>query len=115
MSKKEVTKDEMGVQLSQKNLVELADTEKLQLLRCPICGGMHFRHAGYMLPLLPFLEKGESKVQVNQAPVYICINCKAGIIHVDGKIHDVSGFVDMSKWEQTEKLAYKMTGPGGQC
>lgn len=104
---------------SQKDVVtELKDTEELFLLKCPNCQGVHFRHAGYMVPLLPYgdpRKPGEVQISAEQKPVNLCIKCKTAILYHDTKVHDVSKFVDLKAWEKTEKQAHKETGPGGQC
>lgn len=105
----------VGDKFMTHEFVEEADTDKLQLMGCPSCGHMHFRHAGYVLPLTPYVEKGESKMMTEQVPVYICIKCKTSLTAIGGKLHNMSKVVDVASWEKTEVEAHKKTGPGSQC
>jgi hypothetical protein len=99
----------------QSEFVEKADVNELQLLKCPSCGNMHFRHAGYMLASMPYVDKQEAKIAVDNVQVMLCIKCKHSYIHRDGKLQDVTEHIDVKGWEKTEKEAHKQTGPGGQC
>ena len=102
----------------QKDLVKpLDNTDSILLLKCPKCGHTHFRHAGYMITVTPYLEiktQSVNNVSTNN-PVHICIKCKTAILAVEGKIHDVTDHVDFEAWNKTEKIAHETTGPGGQC
>jgi DNA-directed RNA polymerase subunit RPC12/RpoP len=100
---------------NQAEFLKEADADELQLLVCPKCGHRHFRHAGYVLPVLPFTEKQEAKVEVHQTAVYLCVKCKSSIITRDGKVHDVSKYIDVKAWAKMEEVVHKETGPGGEC
>ena len=76
---------------------------------------MHFRHAGYVLPLLPFSEEEKAKVGGGQVPVYVCVKDRTSFIHHNSIIHIISDLIDLEAWEKFEKVAHKATGPGSQC
>ncbi len=94
---------------------KLADAD-IFVIKCPKCGAVHFRHAGYIEASIPFVspKSGES-LAVDSLPVKICVKCKsAHVIHGD-KIIDVTEHIDLDAWEKAEKEAHLATGPGGQC
>ncbi len=89
--------------------------DSIFMFKCP-CGGSHFRHAGYIQVLLPFLKPGgEKRVHCDDHRVMVCVRCKKSFVWVNEQMHDVSARVDLEAWERTEKEAHKATGPGGQC
>jgi hypothetical protein len=97
----------------QSDFVEQADTAKLQLLKCPNDGHMHFRHAGYVMPMMPYIDKQEGKVSIDAVQVMVCTKCRYSYIARDGKLHDVTSIIDLEAWEKLEVSAHKATGPGG--
>lgn len=112
--KVQITQD-LG-RFSQSEFVVKADPAKLQLFKCPNCGGLHFRHAGYVLPITPKIEEQVVKGELFTCCVYLCVKCKHSIVYgKDEKIHDITEYIDLNAWEKTEKEAHKATGPGGQC
>ena len=111
--KLEITQD-LG-RYSQSEVTKKADVKELQLLKCPTCGAMHFRHAGYVLPLLPYEEKQAAKVGGIAQPVYVCVKDRTSFIHYDSQIQIVSDFIDLEAWEKFEKKVNKAVGPGGNC
>jgi len=96
---------------------EVDQGDGLRLFKCPQCGHVHFRHAGYIEVPTPFVEpdKKEIKAVLSSQPVKLCINCKASYITYNSKVYDVTKLIDLNAWEKTEKEAHKATGPGGQC
>lgn len=91
------------------------DDSKLFLFKCE-CGEYHFRHAGYMRVMLPFLEPGgEKRMTCEPYQVMICVSCKKATIWVNSQMYDVTDRVDLKAWEKTEREAQAATGPGGQC
>jgi hypothetical protein len=90
--------------------------EDLFLWKCPKDGHQHFRHAGYMKIMVPWMKPNSDKrMGVEDVAVAICVKCKSSFVWVDGQMYDVTDKVDLNAWEQTEKEAHKATGPGGQC
>ena len=80
------------------------------------CGHGHFRHAGYVQTMLPFLRAGgEKRVGVDDYRVMVCVKCRKSYIWLNEQMYDVTEHVDMEAWEAFEKVAHKATGPGGQC
>jgi hypothetical protein len=83
---------------------------------CKSCGGKHFRHAGYMEVMLPFMRAGnEKRVGMDSVPVKVCVGCKAAFVWLNGQAYDVTSEIDLTAWTKTEKEAHRATGPGGQC
>ena len=80
------------------------------------CGSGHFRHAGYMKAMLPFLRAGgDKRVSVEDMQVMICVKCRASYVWINEQMYDVTDQIDLKAWEKFEKEAHKTTGPGGEC
>ena len=72
----EVIKDEDVVKTTI-DAKELKDTDELYMFKCTQCGGVHFRHAGYMEMLLPYvLADKQKKIQKESHQVHVCVKCK---------------------------------------
>lgn len=95
----------------------LENPDELRLMICPNCGGVHFRHAGYLKPQTVYVnpDKVDIKVISESTPVELCVACKHAFINVQSKVWDVTKFIDLDAWIKTEKEAHEVTGPGGQC
>jgi hypothetical protein len=79
------------------------------------CGNSHFRHAGYVELMLPFLEPGKKEVCMQSHQVKVCTKCKKSFAWISGQAYDLTGKIDLEAWERTEKELHKATGPGGEC
>jgi hypothetical protein len=89
--------------------------ENLFAFKCA-CGRKHFRHAGYMQFLMPYLKPGgEKRVSCEEYRVMVCVACKRSFVWANEQMHDVTDQIDLEAWERTEREAHKATGPGGQC
>lgn len=87
----------------------------LALFKCA-CGGMHFRHAGYVETQLPFIQsEGKKRISTASEAVKICVACKNAYIWIGESVYDVTSQIDLKAWERTEKEAHRATGPGGDC
>jgi hypothetical protein len=87
----------------------------VHLWKCS-CGSLHFRHAGYVRHMLPFLESGDEKrVAMENLQVMVCVACKRSTVWSGKQMYDVTDHVDLKAWEKTEKEMHAATGPGGQC
>lgn len=102
-----------GGRFMQHELVKEANVKELQLFKCPNCGKTHFRHAGYVIPMLPYEDEGKPKVSVSSVPVYLCVSCKHSYVNIKEFFHDVTEQVNFDAWEKSEKVAAKAVGPGG--
>ena len=90
--------------------------ENLFLFKCRKCEGVHFRHAGYVTLMLPFLRAGgEKRVGCDDVRVMVCVKCKSAWAWITDQMYDLTDKIDLEAWEKTEKEAHKATGPGGQC
>lgn len=108
-------KDLPGDTPQEKYTKKLEDAD-IFVIKCPGCGGIHFRHAGYIEAVIPFVspKQGDS-LATDSLPVKICVKCKhAHVIH-SNKIVDVTANIDLKAWSKTEVEAHEATGPGGQC
>lgn len=86
------------------------------LFECPGCKNVHFRHAGYVQVLAPFIRPGnERRVDKNSVQAMVCTQCKKVYIWVSEQMYDVTDRVDVNAWERTEKEMQRATGPGGDC
>lgn len=91
-------------------------TEDIFFFKCKGCGASHFRHAGYMEVMVPFIRPGnEKRVSVDSLQVKVCVKCKTSFVWINEQMYDVTDQIDLAAWEKTEKEAHKATGPGGQC
>jgi hypothetical protein len=92
------------------------DETKIFLHKCDNCSGVHFRHAGYVEVLVPFIRSGDEKRMLMQSePVKVCVNCKHSFVWINEQAYDVTDRIDLTAWERTEREAQRATGPGGQC
>lgn len=105
--------------MKQSDIIEaLNDTNRLFLFKCPNCGGVHFRHAGYVETQIPFIDPKEGpKVSVESLQVKICLGqkCDKSYIYREGKFWDISEHIDQKAWAKKEEVAHEATGPGGEC
>jgi hypothetical protein len=88
------------------------------LFECPNkkCKSIHFRHAGYVKSMLPFLRSnGEKQIDVVEKQVMICVKCRKAYVWLNEQMYDVSDRIDLKAWEKFEKEAHRATGPGGEC
>lgn len=92
-----------------------APPDTVNFFKCT-CGKTHFRHAGYMKSMTPFMRAGgEKRVDVFDYPISLCVACKKSFVWINEQMYDVTEHVDVGAWEKTEREAHKATGPGGQC
>lgn len=90
--------------------------EDLFMFKCA-CGGVHFRHAGYIETVMPFMRGDDKKSRIAPEPlaVKVCVRCRNCYVWFGEHFHDVTKVIDLNAWEKTEKEMQKATGPGGQC
>lgn len=81
------------------------------------CGNIHFRHAGYVEVITPWLKAGskDSKISTHSMQVLVCTKCKTCWILTGDKAIDVTDKIDLKAWKKAEKKLQKATGPGGEC
>lgn len=115
MNKVQILEEIGESRIMHHEVIEEGDPKKLQLFRCPNDGHMHFRHAGYVMPMMPYSDEGKVKVSSAPAQVMICIKCKHAFVHYRDKFHDVTDQIDLEAWKETELKAHEQTGVGGQC
>ena len=95
--------------------IVVTEPKDLFIFQCE-CGGSHFRHAGYLAILMPFMRADKSKnVSKDDCEVNICVKCRRSYIWVNEQMYEVTSLIDVKAWEKFEKEAHKATGPGGQC
>jgi len=93
----------------------ITDPKELFIFTCE-CGAVHFRHAGYIEILMPFMRADKTKnVSKDGVEVNICVKCRRSYIWVNEQMYEVSDLIDVKAWEKFEKVAHKATGPGAQC
>jgi hypothetical protein len=105
------------------SLVQKLETfDDMIVFKCPgkykrkICGNTHFRHAGYMEFLVPWIKPNkEKKISNDSVQVKICTKCKSAFVYLNDVFYDVTDKIDLKAWEKTEKEMQKATGPGGEC
>lgn len=90
--------------------------ETIFFFKCKKCQGTHFRHAGYMQNLSPFMRAGgEKRVSMESLPVKVCVSCKSCFVWINEQMYDVTDQIDLKAWEKLEREMHKATGPGGDC
>jgi len=109
---------------------KLKDVSELFLFKCsakidmqgkppgtePVCNNSHFRHAGYLEGLMPFIRPdGNKKVDKSDYCVMVCTVCRACYIWLNEQMYDVTDLIDLAAWEKAERDLHMATGPGGQC
>ena len=108
-----MTNDDFKEAITPKPLTE---EEKPFYFRCPSCGNMHFRHAGYVEALMPFIRANkEKKVYCESLSVMICTKCRRCYVWINEQMRDITDEIDVEAWEKTEREMQKATGPGGNC
>ena len=90
--------------------------DELYLFRCPECGGVHFRHAGYVELLMPFIRAdGTKSVGDDSYAVQVCTQCRQCFIWLNEQMYDVTELIDLEAWIKLEQEMHEATGPGGEC
>jgi len=94
----------------------LEDPSELFMFQCSGCRNVHFRHAGYIEVLMPFMRANrEKKVSKDSYSVHVCTKCRKCFIWVNERMRDVTNLIDLEAWVKLEQELHKATGPGGQC
>lgn len=93
--------------------IEPPDT--VHFFKCE-CGSIHYRHAGYVKTMVPFMRSGaEKKVSVANEQVMVCVSCKKSYAWINEQMYDISAQIDVKAWERAERDLQAATGPGGEC
>ncbi len=93
-----------------------AESEGVYLFMCEECGGYHFRHAGYIKTMIPFMRSGgEKRVNVESVQVMVCVKCKSSYAWINEQMYNLSDKIDIEAWSKAEAELNKATGPGGEC
>ena len=88
----------------------------MHFMTCPKCKGVHYRHAGYVNIMLPYLKSGgDKRVSLEEQRVLICVACHASFIWTNEQAYCMDEHIDVKAWEKSEKVVHEATGPGGQC
>lgn len=83
---------------------------------CSGCKGVHFRHAGYVKAMVPFMRAGgEKRISVDNHQVMVCVKCRRSYVWINEQMYEVTEQIDLSAWEKFEREADRATGPGGEC
>lgn len=95
--------------------IKAKSPKDLFLFQCG-CGCIHFRHAGYIESLMPYMRADKSKhVSEDSESVLVCTKCRKCYVWVNNQMWEITDLIDLHAWEKTEKEMHKMTGPGGNC
>lgn len=80
------------------------------------CGGIHYRHAGYVQVLLPYIEPPQAKKMVRENNnVMVCVKCRRSYVWCSSQMYDVTDQIDLKAWEKMEIDIHDAIGPGGNC
>ena len=90
------------------------DADNIFILECT-CGHTHFRHAGYLQMVLPYVSSEGKRVSKDTHQVMVCIKCKKCYVWVGSQFYDVNSKVDLKAWDEAERELNEATGPGGEC
>lgn len=95
-----------------KERVTAKSVEDLHIFKCS-CGKAHFRHAGYIQLMMPFMRAGNDKrISLSAEQVMICISCKKSYIWINEQMYDATELIDLGAWKVFEINASKLAGPG---
>lgn len=101
---------------------KLENFDDMIVFKCPgtyrrkPCGHTHFRHAGYMQFLIPWMKSDKKrKISKESTQVMVCVKCRSAYVYLNDTFYDVTDKIDLQAWEKTEKEMQKATGPGGEC
>src|SRR5690242_4641271 len=90
--------------------------ENVFLFKCTKCEGAHFRHAGYVEVMIPFMRAGgEKRVGMESVAVKVCVACLSCFAWINEQMYDVSDQIDIEAWIKAEQELHRATGPGGNC
>lgn len=94
----------------------IEEKDELFMFQCSGCQNIHFRHAGYIEMLMPFIRSdGEKKISKDGYQVHVCTKCRKCFIWLNERMRDVTNLIDLKAWEKAEKDLNRATGPGGEC
>lgn len=95
---------------------EAKENEGVFFFKCKGCDGIHYRHAGYVKTMIPFMRTGgEKRINLDSLNLNVCVKCRKCYVWINEQMYDVTDQIDLAAWEKFEKEAHKATGPGGQC
>lgn len=95
---------------------QVKDPKDLFMFQCPKCKGVHFRHAGYVELMMPFIRADKTKnVASSSEDVKVCVKCFRCYVWFNEQMYEVTNLIDIEAWVKAEAKLNKMTGPGGQC
>ena len=95
---------------------KITDPSELFMFVCPYCGGVHFRHAGCIETILPYVRADKvKKVQKESYKVHVCVKCRHSFLWYSEQMYEITDLIDLEAWEEFEVEAQRCTGPGGQC
>jgi len=95
--------------------VKVEDAKELFLFQCE-CDNIHYRHAGYVEILMPYINADRTKnVSNDSLQVMVCTKCRKSYVWLNQQMYDLSKLIDIQAWEKAEKEMHSTTGPGGQC
>ena len=94
------------------------DINELNMVRCPDCGNIHFRHAGNVLTHREFdypSKRHEGEVDTNSHMVYVCIGCGKPWAKVLDDLFDASKEIDVKKYDKVNKALQDETKTDANC
>ena len=93
----------------------LAEEKDVFFFKCS-CGKCHFRHAGYMEILVPFVRPGDERCVAKETKqVKICVSCRKSYVWINEQMYDVTDLIDVNAWAEFEDEIHDAVGPGGDC
>lgn len=91
---------------------------ELNLIKCPSCEGVHFRHAGDIMVARPYKRhdgKEAPNEDVLECRVRVCVGCGKPYAVVYDTIFDASEYVNVEKWDKVNKFIEGLTGTDAHC
>ena len=89
------------------------DLNELNLVRCPKCEGIHFRHAGNVLIHQQY--DVTNKRHINSYFVYICIKCGTPWAKIGDEMFEASEHIDVKKFDAVNKALQADTKTDPHC
>jgi len=94
------------------------DINELNLMRCPECKSIHFRHAGNVLTFRQYdyhSKKHQGEVDTAEHFVYVCIGCGKPWIKVGDEMFDATEEIDVVKFDKMNAALEKDTKTSAHC
>lgn len=96
---------------------------ELDMVKCPKCKSIHFRHAGNVMIHRTYVRNDKQTVgdtpngdiDLNSYLVYICIRCANPWVQVGDQLFDAIEHIDVAKFDRVNKALQADTHTDPHC